>query len=120
MKKKDIIFLTATMLIFLMLYGAFWLKFNITLAKSQNDWYEKEYVDKEINGVLKSITEFDSNPFMIVLSIKNLGDKFDLTYGTICVDKEFRDFVAIGDSIKKKEGNESVKFCKSKGEFKEL
>ncbi len=76
-------------------------------------WYKKEYVGKKINGVLKSINQFDNNPFKVVLVITNKGDEFDISYGVTCVNKEFIDFVQVGDSVFKMRGEKAIQFCKS-------
>lgn len=83
-------------------------------------WYEKEYVGKEIKGVLKSITEFNDNPFKIVLGIQNNQQEFEITYGVTCVDREFRDFVQVGDSVFKTQGEKLLRFCKSNSVCREF
>lgn len=45
----------------------------------------------------RNITEFNGNPLEVVLSIKNEGEKFDISYGLTCVDSTFRSLVQEGD-----------------------
>jgi len=82
------------------------------MDKVSRNWYEKEYLEKEIKGVLKSITEFNDDPFKVVLGIQNKQDESELIYGATCVDKEFREFVQIGDSVFKTQGEKTIHFCK--------
>jgi len=93
-------------------YLSFWYRYKKSMDEVNRDWYEKEYVGKEIKGILKSITEFNDNPFEIVLSVKNEGEEFNISYGITCVDKEFRDFVQEGDSVFKMQGEKPLRFCK--------
>ena len=101
-------------------YLNFWYRYKKSMNEVNSDWYEKEYVEKEIEGVLKSITEFNDNPFKIVLGIQHKQDEFEITYGVTCVNREFRDFVQLGDSVFKIRGEKSLRFCNSKSTCKEF
>ena len=90
------------------------------MDKVSRDWYEKEYVGKEIKGVLKSITEFNGDPFKVVLGIQNKQDEFEVTYGATCVNKEFKEFVQIGDSVFKTQGKKIIQFCKPNDNCREF
>jgi hypothetical protein len=118
MKPKDINHLLIALSLVVVPIIVFIFIYNITLNKAKNEWYQQEYVDKNINGTVQSITEFEGNPFVIVLSLKDVDEIFNLSYGTICVDKEFRDFVAPGDSASKKAGEEVMVFYKSSNAVK--
>jgi hypothetical protein len=101
------------------IYLNYWYRYKKSMDEVSRNWYEKEYFGKEIKGVLKSITEFNDNPFEIVLLIKNEGEEFDVRYGVTCVDKEFRNFVQVGDNVFKMPGEKIIRFCKTKNSCKE-
>ena len=111
--KRLVIIMLVGVLGLLIIYLGFWYKYKKSMDEVNRDWYQKEYVGKEINGVLKSINEFEDNPFKIVLGIQNNQEEFEITYGVTCVDKEFRDFVQVGDSVFKVKGEKPIRFCKS-------
>lgn len=118
MKKKVlIIFSIAVCLIGF--YAYYWYRYKSSMDEVNRTWYEKEYVGKEIKGVLKSINEFNGNPFEVVLTVKNQGDEFDISYGVTCVDREFVDFVEIGDSVIKSLGEKVMRFCKTENNCKD-
>jgi hypothetical protein len=118
--KRLVIILLVVVFGLLVIYLGFWYRYKKSMDEVNRDWYEKEYVGKEIKGVLKSITEFNDNPFKIVLGIQNNQDEFEITYGVTCVDKEFRDFVQVGDSVFKTQGEKPLRFCKSNSNCREF
>ncbi len=118
MKRLAIILLAVVGL--LVIYLSFWYRYKKSMDEVNREWYEKEYVGKRINGVLKSITEVNDNPFKIVLGIQNNQEEFEITYGATCVDKKFRDFVQVGDSVFKIQGENTIRFCKSKSNCREF
>lgn len=118
--KRPILISLIVALIILIIYLGYWYRYKESMDKVNRNWYEKEYVGKEIKGVLKSITEFNDDPFKIVLGIQNKQDEFKVTYGATCVDKGFRDFVQVGDSVFKTQGKKTIQFCKTNGDCREF
>ncbi len=81
------------------------------LDEQSDKWYKEEYVEKEFKGKVKYMQMFDDNPYKIIISIDD-GSEFDINYGVTCVDKEFIDFVEIGDSVFKRSEEKAIKFTK--------
>lgn len=106
--------------VLLLLYAAFWIIYMTKLSSANEEWYQERYVDQEIKGKLNSIHEYSNNPYKVALEITNTVNQTDLTYGVICMDKEFRDYIAVGDSIHKQRGKRFVLFCKSNDDCKEF
>ena len=107
------IFLTIAALC--ILYYAFqqYLFYRSTEEQS-NNWYITEYKLKEINGTLSDLTFSDRDSTKVVISIKNRGEIFELSYGATCVDTSFLNFVEIGDSVFKAKNSKFIKFCSKK------
>lgn len=104
----------------ILLYGAFWLKYKRDLSLANETWYQQRYVNQEISGRLTSITENFNDRNLVVLVIKNTLDKRDHTFGTICMDAPFRDYICVGDSVHKNQGTEEIFFCKDTGDCKQF
>ncbi len=104
----------------ILLYGAFWLKYIRDLSVANEAWYQQHYVNQEIRGRLTSITENSNDHNQVVLVVKNTLDNTDLTYGTICMDAPFRDYISVGDSVAKNQGTEEIFFCKDTGDCKQF
>jgi hypothetical protein len=119
MRKNALIFLS----IALTLGGCFAALMYAYVAgvhKEERIWYEEEYVDKTVQGILERIVEFEGNPYKITLVIKNKNEEFDLDFGSTCVDEDFRVFVAVRDSVFKEKGKKELRFCKPSGHCKEF
>lgn len=93
-------------------YAIFWYRYKLSLDEAGRIWYENEYVQKEIEGVIESISYSDNFPPVIL--IQNKQEEFLITYRTGCVDKDFHKFVSQGDSVFKSSGEKMMKFCKIK------
>lgn len=117
-KNTKILFVIALNLIIIFIF--FQYRYKISIEKSNRDWYEKQYVEKAIKGTLKSISEFNGNPHKVILGIQNNKEEFEITYGVTCVDKMFRDFVQVGDSVFKIKGEKTLLFCKINSNCKEF
>ena len=96
-------------------YVLFWYEYAKSIDEDKLAWYKEKYVGKKISGVLKRINQYNNNPPKVVLSITNKGEKLDIRYGAICVEKEFVDFVQEGDSVFKTSGEKLMRFCKTNG-----
>jgi hypothetical protein len=110
---KNLIILFGVILGVIIVFFYPWFRYRESINEVNAMWYEEEYLGKEIIGVLKSMNDFDNDPFKVVLSIKNQRDEFDVTYGVTCIDKNFRSFVSPGDSVFKSSGSKTIRFCKS-------
>lgn len=91
-------------------------RYDNSLIIISEDWYENEYVHKEINGRIKQIKYFDDHPFKVTITIENEGDNFDLTYGATCINEQFNELVKERDVVYKMNGNRAMKFCKANKE----
>jgi hypothetical protein len=107
-------------IVLILTYVGFWMIYSYKLTLANEQWYQERYVNQEIGGKLKSITEYSNDRNKVILVIKNTIDQRELTYGTICIDKPFRDYIAIGDSVYKKQGYTHVFFCKSVSDCKQF
>jgi hypothetical protein len=86
------------------------------LKNSENEYYQKEYIEKSFSGLLKQIIIYKKDSKKNILRIHTQLD--DFSYGVICVDKSFKDFVSINDSIYKYKGGDSVYFKNRDGKIK--
>lgn len=91
-------------------------QYDNSLTIISKDWYENEYVQKEINGRIKQINHFEDQPFKVTITIENEGDHYDLTYGVTCVSELFNTFAKVGDFVYKMKGNQVMKLCKANQE----
>jgi hypothetical protein len=114
---KNMIFVA---IVLMLLYAIFWLIYVIKLSSANEEWYQERYVNQEISGNIESITESSYDPNLVILVIKNSIDQNELTYGTICMDTPFRDYISIGDSVHKNRGTEQIFFCKGTDECKQF
>lgn len=119
MKTKDARMIAIVACCLISIYICYLALYAKYLSDAKQRWYEREYVNKEINGVLRSIEEFDKDQFEVVLSIKNQGEPSNIRYGVTCVNQEFIDFVVVGDSVLKERGSKTIKFCKTRSNCKE-
>jgi hypothetical protein len=101
-------------------YAVFMYVYVDGLHKKEREWHQEEYVDKSIQGVLERIVEYEGDAYKITLAVKNRNEEFDLSIGSTCVDANFREFVAVGDSVFKEKGENELRFCKSSGGCKEF
>lgn len=116
MKKKDARIFWVIAAVAVALFGGIWALYLYRLNTAIYEHYEKGYIQKGFAGYVSSIASYDDNPYKIVLSIKPEGDDREIVYGVTCVDKVFRDHVAIGDSVFKKPDELNINFCsKQKG-----
>lgn len=101
-------------------YACFWYSYHRALKEQGKRWYKEEYIEKSINGKVKSIWRYYEDPFQVVVSIKNENDEYDTSYGLTCVDEDFISFVAVGDSVSKMQGEKTIQFCKKQGLCKDF
>jgi hypothetical protein len=116
--RKGVLILLALILLLGLGCAYFLYRYNLAIDESAGRWYEKEYLGKRIEGVLASITEFEGNPYKVVIGIRNKGDEFELSYGNTCLDEEFYSFVGVGDSVFKAKNEKALRFCKQNGQCK--
>ena len=94
----------------------FWTKYKTALDKDYEIWYKTEYLDKDFRGVVKKINHYKNSKSKLVLEIITPDDEF--SYGVICVDDIFLNFVAEKDSIFKLKKTPKVTFKKKDGNSK--
>lgn len=91
----------------------FYYRFKFLTNRQADKFIREEFTNKRINGHLTNIVKYGNNK--IVLEIQNF-DNQSLTYGTLCIDKQFLNKVMEKDSVYKSIGEQTLKFVTTKGE----
>lgn len=107
-------------IIVLLLYLVLGWIYEHTLSSANKKWHQERYVNQEIRGPPKSINGYPQNSNLTVLVIKNAIDQKELTYGTICLDTTYKNYISVGDSVHKNRGTEKISFCKGTGDCKQF
>ena len=84
---------------YLIYYFVFLFQYKKRLDEDYKEWYQHEYIEKEFRGIINYIFNYKNSETKLVLDIKTATSSF--SYGVICVDSTFTNFVSEKDTIYK-------------------
>jgi hypothetical protein len=91
--------------------GFYW-RYSYLMNRQDDKFVNEKFINKKIRGRLSDIVKYKKNK--VVLGIDN-HEKYDLTYGVLCIDSTFLNNVAEKDSVYKNAGERELHFITKQG-----